>query len=366
MSFIHNNKNRGNILVGLFALSGMGLFLAARETVLQSVKASLLSCASFVVPAIFPFLVLSYVFTETPCALLFGRLLHAPCRRIFKLSPCGVSALLLGLVSGFPVGAKCAADLCAAGKIGRDECARLSAFATCPSPAFVIGVVGGTLYRSIPFGVVLYGVIVLLSLACGAVLARGAEAPALVPEESDLSPEKPFALLLCTAIGESAIAMVKVCAFVVFFGAAAAVLLDLSGAFFAAPVLRGVVLSFFEFSRGCSAAPDLAVGRVGGAVAAFALGWGGLSVQAQVASFMIPIGISSKAAIAAKMCIGLLAALIVYLVYPLCGASPLSADLPAVKMLGGTGGAFGLVAIGAAAIVYFLICRQKRKKSADF
>ena len=61
---------------------------------------------------------------------------------VFGLSPGGAYVFLLGLLTGYPMGAKLTADLYYAGKISRQEAEYLLTFCNNPSPAFLITYVG--------------------------------------------------------------------------------------------------------------------------------------------------------------------------------------------------------------------------------
>ena len=110
----------------------------------------------------------------------------------------------------------------------------------------------------------------------------------------------------------------NICAFVVFFSvvlqlmsayglfAGLAQLLALAG--FQAEWARRLVAGLLELSSGVSSlrgSTQLA-GRV--SMAAFMLGWAGLSVHCQVLSFLVDSGLSAKTYLAGKLCHGFIAA----------------------------------------------------------
>ena len=86
-------------------------FLADAGAVRDSVAEALALCARSVVPSLFPFLVAS----SALLALGFGELaapwLAGLMEPLFRVPGAGSAALVLGLVGGYPIGAKTAADL---------------------------------------------------------------------------------------------------------------------------------------------------------------------------------------------------------------------------------------------------------------
>ena len=103
-------------------------FLAdARQLRLEAAKALTL-CAGTVIPALFPFMVITGLLVR----LGFGQWL-APdmaglMASLFRLPGCAGSALLLGLVGGYPIGARTAAELYTSGDLTRQEAERLLTF----------------------------------------------------------------------------------------------------------------------------------------------------------------------------------------------------------------------------------------------
>ena len=124
-------------------------FLAdARQLRLEAAKALTL-CAGTVIPALFPFMVVTGLLVR----LGFGQWL-APdmaglMASLFRLPGCAGSALLLGLVGGYPIGARTAAELYASGDLTRQEAERLLTFCNNSNPVFLISVLGVGVFGSV-------------------------------------------------------------------------------------------------------------------------------------------------------------------------------------------------------------------------
>ncbi len=126
----------------------------------------------------------------------------------------------------------------------------------------------------------------------------------------------------------------NICAFVVFFAvvlrllsaygalSGAAALLSLAG--FEGEWARRLVAGLLELSSGVASLQGGAglAGRV--SMAAFMLGWAGLSVHCQVLSFLVDSGLSARVYLAGKLCHGLIAAA---LTWGLTRLFPLSAPV---------------------------------------
>ena len=112
----------------------------------NSVASSLDLCLKSVIPALFPFLIVSYIITETSIPNNYFTLFLS---KLFNISPQSVPAYISGILCGYPIGGKMALELFEKGKIGKNEKDRLLIFANNSGPGFIIGMVGGVLFKSI-------------------------------------------------------------------------------------------------------------------------------------------------------------------------------------------------------------------------
>ena len=117
-------------------------------------------------PTLLPFLILTGILIRTDC---ITRILHpiAPFFKVlFGLSPEGTYVFILGMLTGYPMGAKLAADLYYAGKLSRQEADYLLTFCNNPSPAFLFTYVGHICLEKKLHIEVLAGIFVLADMIC--------------------------------------------------------------------------------------------------------------------------------------------------------------------------------------------------------
>lgn len=278
------------LALGLLAV--MAGLLAASETAAQAVREGLALCGGSVIPALFPFLVVSRLFVATGSAAVLGRLLAPLTRRMLGISGPGGTAVLLGLLGGYPVGAQTAGELARTGAISRQEGQRLLLFCNNCGPAFALGVAGVGCFGSLRAGAWLW-LIHVSAAVLTALLTRSTSSP-----EGRTSPSAPQALSSAFpgAVRGAGEGMLHVCGFVVFFLVLLRVMGRVTG--LSHPVLAGAV----ELTQGILALPHT---RRGFVWAAGLLGWGGLSVHGQSAAVLsgtdLPMGpyLAAKAAHAA-------------------------------------------------------------------
>ena len=149
---------------------------AARDAVLL--------CLNVVVPSLFPFLICSQIFIRGGAADLLGRWLSGLMRPLFGVPGGGALAVVLGIVSGYPIGAACIAALYQNGSCTKAEAERLLAFCNNSGPLFILGAVGVGMLESERLGVLLYTVHLSAALLTGLLFRRfgGKKCPAAVPQ----------------------------------------------------------------------------------------------------------------------------------------------------------------------------------------
>lgn len=264
-------------------------------------------CARTVIPSLFPFMVVSEMLVASGAGEALGRLFARLMRRVFGLSGAGASALFLGSMCGFPVGARTAVALLDQGAISKAECEHLLTFTCNPSSAFLITAVGVSLYGSRGLGVTLYGVV----LGCG--LLTGFLARFFLrrhePAEHPHFPSglRPIGMETFTgAVSTAATGMLTVCAYVVFFSALTGAL-GCMAAKWSGLGGKGYTLlcGILEMTGGISEAASLG-GNAGLICTAAFAGWSGLSVHCQVMTLCGGRGLSFRPYIMAKAFQGIL------------------------------------------------------------
>ena len=94
----------------------------------QGSKDGLLLWFTVVLPALFPFMVFSGTMMKTGAAGGIGHLLYPFLHRLLGLSENGCYAMAVGFLSGYPLGAKTAADLLLDEKISYEEAQYVTGF----------------------------------------------------------------------------------------------------------------------------------------------------------------------------------------------------------------------------------------------
>ncbi len=202
---------------------------------------------------------------------------------LFGVSGECASALLLGIVCGFPVGAKAATSLYSRGDISKKDCEHLLSFCNFPSAPFVIFAVGGGMFGNKDIGILLYCTVLFSGLLYGILFRRkGRQSDNIKSSEATLNNENTLSLFSSSVVSAAA-SVISVCAFVTFFTCIVGCISSLFGAGASSP-LRALLFSFFELTSGCAACTSINEPRLALILAAAACGWSGLSVFLQIYS----------------------------------------------------------------------------------
>ena len=267
---------------------------------------ALVLCGKSVIPALFPFLVVSSLLVSLGFGEWLSPYLAGLMAPLFRLPGLASSALVLGLVGGYPVGAQTAADLYRQHLLTREEAERLVTFCNNSNPVFLVSVLGVGVFGSVRTGVLLWLIHVLSALLVGLFFrSHGKTADRRQPRSLPCrAVSLPVAFV--AAVRRSATGMLSVCAFVTLFYVLAAPLQALGGRL--GPALVGVVELF-------SLTPLLTPDLFGFVLAAGCVGWGGLSVLCQTAAVLDGTNLSLRPCLLGKLTQGLLSAVLAALVW---------------------------------------------------
>ena len=146
----------------------------------QAAKNGLLLCGNLIVPALFPFFILSSLLVSTGGAARFGRLLSGVMGIWFHQPGASASALVLGFLGGYPVGAKTVCTLYEEKLCDRTQAEHLLLFCNNAGPAFILGAAGSAVFHSAAIGFLLLAIQIFSALLVG-VLFRPARGDTATP-----------------------------------------------------------------------------------------------------------------------------------------------------------------------------------------
>ena len=290
----------------LFALS-LSLFFS--DEISHATTSGLKLCAEVIIPSVFPFIIIADLllyFVDFGRLRLTGYLFE----KIFKISKNALPAFALGILCGFPLGVRCAAELYLSGSITKEEAERLIGFCNNTGPAFLISGVGAGLRGNAVDGIILYLCMLISALLVGFIFSLGKR---LDTRSYENPPLRSFSLV--RSISQAGVNTLTVCSFLTFFAS----ICGLMRKFLSQSYPYLLLITMLEVGNATSIlsktpllTPDFSL-----IACAFAVGFSGFSVHLQALSFLSSTDIRVGKYFIMKLLQGILSALLCFFILPL-------------------------------------------------
>jgi sporulation integral membrane protein YlbJ len=368
----------GVIILALFAAVA-ALVIYPKQT-MAAASDGLTLCLNVIIPSLFPFFVLSTLIVQLGISRYFGKILEPVMRPLFNVGGACSTAFVLGFIGGYPVGAKTVIALHENGGCSKAEAERLLAFCNNSGPAFIFGVVGAGVFSSSRAGLLLYLAHTLASVCVGIIFRRwGSKSEKGSGERIGEIAVKRFSVAFTDSVKSAFQTTINICGFVIFFTVFIKLLFisgilpglaSVLGSIFAPLGFSGewaerLLTGFIELTSGVwtlqGAAGQLSSSM---AMAAFMLGWAGLSVHCQVLSFIGDSGLSVKTYIYGKLLQAPLSAVFAFLLsrlfmFNVPAASYLAEQVTDIASLDFLQ-AFAISLLSAAALLWLFVLGAKK------
>ena len=294
-------------LTFIIILFGVGLIFFSSSNIV-AVRNSLDLFLNSVFPSLFPFLIvtelLSYTSLVPWISSKFKRIMPA----------IGIYPFIMGIISGYPVGARIVANLREENRISRVDGERLLIFTNNAGPLFIIGCVGCGIYLNSSIGFILYFVHFLSSVTTGFIFGRFYKSS--YREESVNRQSLDFSSLgeiISKCIKKAFYTLSIVCGFVIIFSLIVS-MIDASNILtvFNNVWIEDLLFGILEITTGVQLISSIKSATLfyNLIATAFLLGIGGISVLLQVWSVISKTDLSIKPYIVGKIFNGFVSAFI--------------------------------------------------------
>lgn len=304
----------------IFLISAMVGTVAYSKDIIEAIKSSLDLCLYTLVPSLFPFLVFSKMMILSGSAKNMGKAIHPVTGRLFNLSENGSFLFIIGILCGYPVGAKCISDMLKNNKISFKEAERLILFCNNSGPLFVIGAIGCGMYSDIKAGVIIYLAHIMSALVIGLVTRNS-------PLKKSVLCHHQSEQCFTQSVEESMISVINISGYVIFFSAICTMINRIMPS--GLKILKVAICSMLEITGGIkvissaySIPPQLKI-----LITSFLVGFGGICVLFQTKSAIADSKIKILPYLYAKLCQGALSVFFSYMImsiYPLRSCAHIS------------------------------------------
>lgn len=270
--------------------------------------------AKAVLPALFPFFILTAILTKLGAAEKLADKL-TPLTRRCKLPGIAAYCFLMSILSGYPVGSRIIADLAASGSITPAQAGRMSVLCSTSGPMFLLGSVGSAMYCSAKAGAILLAAHLLaVLLVCLLCLPFAKPLPDSPPKKTLRSADN----ILYESVHGAVISILCVGGFIAAFYVLSLALSDLYilwpiehffGLFLPEQAAKGIAAGLLEAPHGCAllaaSGSPLAL-----PLTAFAVTFGGACILAQQLGYLKSAGVKAGPFICMKALQGVAAFLL--------------------------------------------------------
>lgn len=321
-------KLKNLIIPSLFVLFSICLVLFSSNN-LSAARNGLELWANSVIPSLFPFFVATELLSHTPFLHIVGKYVNKFMKPLFNIRGEGAFAFLMGIISGYPVGAKIACNLRSSNVCTKEECERLLAFTNNSGPLFIIGTVGIGMFGNSTIGVLLLITHVLACISVGIVFrfwkSSSESSQHLLNNSSKYLQNNNVSLsnlgeVIGKSISNSISTILNIGGFIVIFSVIISILKNSNVLFILNPIFEflhiptkigeSFLLGIVEITNGIFAISNIPQKKlsINIVLSAFLLGCGGISILLQVWSITSKTDLSIKPYIIGKILHGTFAA----------------------------------------------------------
>lgn len=261
-----------NIIKLTGAAAGVYICLRYSAECTKGIVNGIMFCIQVLIPSLFLFMVLSAFLVKSEIAEMIAKPLDKLSKKLFRLPCPALAAIILAMVGGYPVGARCVELYYDSGKMSRNEAEATAAAAVCAGPGFLINFVGKALLGSPDAGVILLISQIFSTVAVGIIAGRVIKH--FHNERSVTYKQVHKENLLTEAVADASKSTFYMCGMVVICAA----LIEVIAVVIPDHTVCDIISACAEITSGCA----VMCRRYPLALIAFFIGFGGLSVHLQI------------------------------------------------------------------------------------
>lgn len=243
-------------------------FIAASNASINGAINGLCLCADILIPSLFPFCVISTFIIRSDISDFLGKLLHPSGKLLFGINGNATCAIILSMLSGYPVGAKLIGLLYEQNQLSQKQAQNLICCCVNPGPAFIVLAVGQGILNNRQMGYLLLAANIISCIIIN-IIFRSKEPIISQSAVNSLSYSDAFV----QSVSDACTSIIGVCAWVVLFSS----VLETTGVFLPQHI-QNILTALSEITT------STVYLRKNIMLVAISLGWCGFSVHAQIMS----------------------------------------------------------------------------------
>ncbi len=336
-------KKLSSFILPIFVATFNILILIYPSEIIGAAKHGVSLWLGNVLPSLLPFIIGTNILSQLGVISFLGVLLEPFMQRVFNVPGCSGFALVAGMTSGYPMGAKIVSELYANEELTKTEAEKLLSFVNNSGPLFVIGAVGVSMFQNPMVGYFLLITHYLSAIINGLLFKLYKPSHETRPKESAIlrrayknmvafrqKNNRSFGAVLGESVRTAMETMLLIGGFIILFCVIVKTLdvtgfVKLTETFFS-PVLsalglssqlfKGLFLGIFEVTNGAQvlSQQDLSFQQL--LLASAIISFGGLSIHFQAITFLSKTDINIFIYILSKLSHALISILVGFFMYP--------------------------------------------------
>lgn len=304
------------------------LIILFPKEIIESSKNGLLLWFNNVVPSLLPFIIGTNLLISLGFIEFIGTFTEKIMTKMFGVSGKCIFVVIMGMMSGYPIGAKITADLLKKNEITLKEAEKLITFTNNSGPLFILGTVAVTMFSSLKAGIAIISAHYISSLIIGLLynisdrksnkkdnnrIAENKNINLLITAFKNLKKYREkenntFGTILGMSIKNTTETILSIGGFVILFSVISKSL-EIIGIYNALEtlltpffnfinadtnIIKPIFTGMLEITNGCRNLSEYPVTYTTVSAACAIISWGGFSIHAQAISFLAKTGIRTK------------------------------------------------------------------------
>ena len=300
---IKNIKEKLSVCFTLLCTGGAFFFIFLYpDECKNGISNGLVLCVKTLVPSLFMYMILASYISGSKVGIYMGAVFSYPVEKFLKLPRISASIILLSIIGGYPIGAKCIASAFENKLLTKPQARKLALFSVCSGPGFVLSFVGVSLYQNKKIGFILL-ISQLLSFFINAfivALSIKAEDEYVLKNKNNIS-----SCDFSKAVQQGCVATLNMCSMVIVFSSIINVFEKLLSHH---AIIKDMLTLFLEVTTACSKLyTDYPL-----YVISFAIGFSGICVHFQIFSILREIKINKTLFFVFRIIQGITSACLTY------------------------------------------------------
>jgi hypothetical protein len=285
------NKNF-DIIITLLLIGIICVLIVMSSKAKQGAKDGIALCENIIIPSLLPILILTNIIIKSRASKVFEKVFSPLFEKVFKLPRCTSTAIIFGLIAGYPAGAVLTSHLYENNMIDSKRAQRIMYFNFSGGVAFTITAVGTVCFNNTRIGIILYIINIISAIIICIITSL------FDKNEINNSSNQETTLGFTDAMVQATESTVKnialMCAYIILFSSITNII-----------SLPEYITSLFEITNGLFNTQSMSLPWC-----AFSLSFGGLCIHFQLMGMLKSMNISYFKFLIGRLCSGIISFII--------------------------------------------------------